>query len=374
MKILIVKLSALGDIVHTVPVVDSIVHFLPQSEIDWVVEARLADLVRLHPLVRKVVEVDTRSWRSLEVVSALERGIFSSIRALCEERYDVVLDLQGNIKSGLVTFITGAPFRFGWPFFSVREWPNVLATNRKITVPDSVVPIRDRLIWTVENACRLLNGEKDETSQRKVITSSFRPHDEDVCFQRQQLIDAGISINSRIVGIHPGTTWDTKKWDDRRWKELVAYLTRGDDVVRDYDIGVVVFWGGKEEFRKAESLKMVNNNKVIVWRGGSLRDLTAALSLMDVFVGPDTGPLHLAALLGIPTVSFYRATDARRNAPSKREGQYHISLQSPLPCSPCMKKRCRNNESCSVSITPIAVYRSILDILNSTPLNDRRLF
>jgi heptosyltransferase-1 len=131
-KILVVKTSALGDIVHTYPVIDYLRKKFPHAQIDWVVEAPFAGLVQSHPAVNRVLTVATKQWRK----KIFSRETFQSIgkfrKQLQNVHYDVVFDFQGNIKSGLIVSLANSPIKVGFGKQTVPEWPNLLFTNRHI--------------------------------------------------------------------------------------------------------------------------------------------------------------------------------------------------------------------------------------------------
>ena len=143
MKVLIIKASALGDVVHALPVLAWLHSAAPELEIDWLVEEGFAPLLDNHPLLRRVLRLRTKAWRRAGVRDGL-REIWHMIGALRREAYDLVLDLQGNSKSGLFTLLSGAPLRYGFARDGVREWPNLLVTNRKVTLAERDFHISDR--------------------------------------------------------------------------------------------------------------------------------------------------------------------------------------------------------------------------------------
>jgi len=118
----------------------------------------------------------------------------------------------------------------------------------------------------------------------------------------------------------------------------------------------VLTWGNREEKELVTEIRRESGGRAILWRGGEIRDLVALLSHADLVVAGDTGPLHIAAALGRPTVSLFRATDARRNAP---RGPHHLFLQAPLDCSPCLLKQCTREKECSRSIPVQEVARAV---------------
>ncbi|MCX7822409.1 MAG: glycosyltransferase family 9 protein [Syntrophobacterales bacterium] len=350
-KILIVKLSAFGDVVHALPIADYIKEYLPNAEIDWVVEEPLKELLAAHPLINRIYALDTKRLRRNPLGSEARQVLLYLRREMAKGRYNAALDLQGNIKSAIFTILSQAPRRYGFSRLDVREFPNLLATNIKVTV--NLRPIRMKLLHIAK---RFLEEEgvllKKEDSFYNNPLNHIIDYPEQAN-QRQLLIEEGWR-GEPIIGIIPGTTWKTKMWHPKRWIELMKLLCRK-------KLGrILIFWGNEKERSFSEKLVLETAQQYslhggynpIVWRGGSIRSLIATLSLTKVVIGPDTGPLHLAALIGIPTISFYRSTDSRRNAPS---GGLHSALQSPLSCSPCLKKKCLYDEACSASISAVEI-------------------
>jgi heptosyltransferase-1 len=158
----------------------------------------------------------------------------------------------------------------------------------------------------------------------------------------------------KIVVCHTGTTWSTKLWPFDSWLALIRWM------IADMDILPVLTWGNKEEKTVAENIFREIGLPLLLWDGGSLGDLTALLDRAVLVLGSDTGPVHMAAALGTPTVSFYRVTDASRNGP---RGQGHICLQAPLDCSPCLQKKCEKDDECGHSIGVADVQLAVEKIL-----------
>jgi heptosyltransferase-1 len=363
LKILIVKLSALGDIVHALPVVDYIKSHLPTAEIDWVVEERFKELLATHPLINQIYPVDTKTIRQNPTKGC--RILFNLGKVMASRGYDVALDLQGNIKSGIFTILSRAPLRYGFSKSEVRELPNLFATNRRIPPPKGIQPIRARILHI---AAKFLEDVEALDSAGNKIYYWDRPlnylvNSQEKLYQEKLLRNQGWN-GEPLIGIIPGTTWKTKMWHLDRWRECLELLTRN-------NIGrALIFWGSQDE--RAFANKILDSSRIsyqqhhqhhqpIIWQGGSLKSLIAAISLTSVVIGPDTGPLHLAALIGIPTISIYRATNHIRNAP---RGPIHASYQVPLSCSPCLKKRCNFDELCSLAISAEVVINHIKTILS----------
>jgi heptosyltransferase-1 len=339
MKVLIVKVSALGDVVHALPVLAWLKSADPGLEIDWLVEEGFAPLLEGHPLLRKIIRLDTRGWRKQGMFEAV-RGSLGVIRQLRREHYDVVLDLQGNSKSGVFTRLCGAPMRFGFAKDSVREWPNLLATNRKVTLLEGNHHISDRSLAIARKAFPA--GSKSSAAGPLTIDGKARSVVE------KQLNERGLAGKTLIV-LHYGTTWKTKLWPLDLWCELAGKLCDLEGCQP------ILTWGNEEERIAVTSIHEASGKRAEIWPRGSLMELAALLERADLVVGGDTGPIHIAAAVGTPTVSLFRVTDATRNGP---RGEKHIWLQSPLDCSPCLRKECERNAECGRSLTLQQVFEA----------------
>jgi heptosyltransferase-1 len=340
MRILIVKISALGDVVHALPVLAYIKSAYPEAKIDWLVEEGFAPLLEGHSLLRKVHRLGLKRWRR-EGLRAVLSGIKATLTDLRHERYDIVLDLQGNCKSGLFTWLCGAPRRYGFSRSGVREWPNLLATNHKVPLTSADHHISDRSLAVVREAfpagsVRPLAGPMDVSPKARAAVD-------------KQLTELGLNGRSLVV-FQYGTTWDTKLWPLDCWQELAQQLCREDQ------LRPVLIWGNDAELQAAESISRATGGQAVVWPRGTLQELAALLERADLVIGGDTGPIHIAAALETPTVSIFRVTDASRNGP---RGSLHIRLQSPMLCSPCLKKECAQDTECGHSISVVQVLNAV---------------
>ncbi len=215
MRVLIVKTSALGDIVHAMPVLDYLHKASEGIEIDWVVEERFADLLSANPLVSNVFTVDTRKWRSRLFSPSTWREIFSLKNRLAERRYSIVFDLQGNIKSGLIARFSGCSRRYGFDADAVRESANLRFTTNH-------VPLRKQDHHVTDRSLRVASVPfgKDYTGMRLETEIATSAADD----QSAGLFLA--TLNDGLVFLfHPGTTWKTKLWHEQGWIELGRELT-----------------------------------------------------------------------------------------------------------------------------------------------------
>jgi len=330
-NILIVKVSALGDVVHALPVLAWLKSAQSDVQIDWLVEESFAPFLDAHPMVRHLHRINTKAWRRDGVLTSL-KGFKQTVARLRREQYDLVLDLQGNAKSGFFTLFCGASKRYGFDKDSVRETPNLLATNRKVALDDQAFHITDRSLAIAKAA--LPHGTEarlagplplDEAAQQSV---------------RSILQEKDLSSGPLVV-LHYGTTWETKLWSLKSWQTLASRLV-------EQGVRPILTWGNQAEADAVKAIDQSTGQRCCIWPRGSLKELTALLAEVDLVVGGDTGPIHIAAAVNTPTVSIFRATDAARNAP---RGEMHRSIQSRLDCSPCLKKQCDRDAECCASIT-----------------------
>jgi heptosyltransferase-1 len=341
MKVLIVKISALGDVVHALPVLAWLKSADPQMEIDWLVEEGFASLIEGHPMLSRVHRLGLKRWRR-EGWGAILRGIRQTLSSLREEKYDLVLDLQGNSKSGLFTLLSGAAKRYGFARDGVREWPNLLATNRKVELGAASHHVSERSLAVARAA--FPDGKEAPLAGPMIVSPKAQARVE------KQLAELDLEHQPLVV-LQYGTTWTTKLWPLACWQELVGRLCD------ERDLRPVLIWGNEAEREACREICKASDGRTVIWPRGTLPELVALLQKADLVVGGDTGPIHIAAAVGTATVSLFRVTDATRNGP---RGEGHIRLQSPLDCSPCLRKVCDRNAECGRSIEVETAFDAVV--------------
>lgn len=344
MKVLIVKVSALGDVVHALPVLAHLHAVHSDMVVDWLVERSFAPLLEGHPLLRRVIHIDTRGWRRQGPAVAV-RGAWAVGRQLRKERYDVVLDLQGNSKSGLFTWLSGARKRFGFDAGQTREWLNTLTTNYKVSVPPECHHISSRYLRIAHQA---FPGETDVP-----LCGPLPVADQAAGAVAAMLEEHSLTPGEFLVA-HYGTTWETKLWPLDCWIELARSLALEDGRQ------LVLTWGNDAEKLAAERIAEACQGRAVIWPRGTLQELVALLAGARLVIGADTGPVHIAAAVGTPTVSIFRVTDSLRNGPP---GGNHIRIQAPMDCSPCLRKTCDLDRECGRSVTVATVQGAVAKLL-----------
>jgi lipopolysaccharide heptosyltransferase I len=333
LHVAIVKLSSLGDVVHALPVARALRAARPGWRISWIVEAREAALLHGQPWLDAVVAVDTRRWRRLlrsgpRVLQAA-REIVAVRRELARATFDVAMDLQGLLKSGLVTAGTRARRRIGFAASHCREPVNALFTTCRVVPPPGARHV-------VEQYCALLDPLDVPHATPAIEIAIDRGADRRA---QEFLATAGIKHGDRLVVLNPGAGRARKRWPLAHFRQLANQLW-GNAGVR-----VLVTWGPGEE-ASARLLAAGLVSKPIVAPATDIPGLAALLRHATVVVGSDTGPIHLAAGLGTPTVGLYGPTRADRNRPF---GPHTAAVESP--------------DGTMAAITPSAVFDAVLEYL-----------
>lgn len=335
MRILIIKTSSLGDIIHALPVLSYLRQISPVAAIDWVVDEAFRDLVSDNPLIERVLTVAFRRWKKTPLATQTRHELMAFVKDLRQQHYDLVFDLQGNSKSGLVCRLARAERKIGFSREHLQERLNLLFTTEQVSFKET-----DRN--AVQRYLRVVS------SPFAVSTDNWQPRSDIATSAADEAVaDAALSRSgSPQILLHTGTTWQTKLWYEDGWLEL------GQQLLQQYPSAILLFsWGNDEEKERAERLVCQLGERALLLPPVSLKQFAAVLKRCDLVVGCDTGPVHLAAAVGTPTVSFYRCTDGQRNGPY---GAHHAVIQSPLPCTVCMRKQCDQDDVCRRSITPAA--------------------
>jgi heptosyltransferase-1 len=352
--VLVVKLSALGDVAHALPVVEYLGRAAPGAQVDWVVDRRFAGILEGNPGLRRVIPLDLAAWKREWAAGNSRREAANAVRLLREGGYDAAFDIQGNIKSGVVTRLSGAGLRFGFDRSGVRESPNLFFTNRHVRSRREDVHVTQKILRVVSAA---FGGEIPSWWTVPGIVTSEAADNEAARLLGELLPDR----NPRLA-IHAGTTWNTKKMDPDFWAG-VSRLLRD----RFPRLGVFLSWGTEGEREEAEGIRRLAGGATRVLPRLALRQLAALYKACGYMLGPDTGPLHIAAAAGARTVSIFRGSDGKYAAP---RGPGHRFLQAPLPCTACQikgDKVCERDAECRKSILPETAAGAMAGLMEGVP-------
>ena len=313
MNVALVKLSSLGDVVHALPVAAALHARLPRARVAWIVERREAAILRGNPAVDEVIPVDTRGWRDCRtlVAAAAVAGQLAELRRhLRGARFDVAIDLQGLLKSGVLTAATRAPLRIGYAAAHCRERMNALFTNRHVSPPASARHVVERYLALLEPlGVRALSVEfplpMDALAEARIDDFLTR---------------SGLKPRSRLIVLNPGAGRADKRWPVERFRALTERLTL------EAGAAVVVVWGPDEVALAETIVDSSRAGRALLAPPTSVEELVSLLRRASVVVGGDTGPLHLAAALAVPCVGLYGPTLVERTGPY---GQTERALVGP---------------------------------------------
>ncbi len=333
-RLLIVKTSAIGDVIHALPVVQAIKDAAPGLTLDWVVRARSADVLRGNPAIDTLRVLPDKP--SLGDLLALRRELYAA-------RYDMALDMQGLALSGLVTALSGAPVRLGWD--RGREGNRLFLTH-------PLVPGKGPVRYEID----LLYGFAE-------ALGVYTAHPE---FTPQPYLAAGGAAKAAAwlqslphprVALNVGASRAYKRWPAERWGEVAQGLAEGG--------AGLVFIGDKTDAAVVSTLvPMLAGGSFVDLAGQTtLRELASVLAACDLLVSGDSGPMHLAVAVGTPAVALFGATDPRRHGPY---GRRNVVLHDPAPGAMVPGKRPTEDAGAAslARLTPAQVLAAVRDITN----------
>jgi heptosyltransferase I len=335
MRVLVIKTSSMGDVIHTLPALTDASRALPGIRFDWVVEENFAEIPAWHPAVEQVIPVALRRWRKQPLRTLIGGEWRAFTRRLRQTRYDAVIDAQGLLKSALLTRYVRAPVH-GLDRNSAREPLASLFYRHHHAVAwgrHAVERVRDLFAQSLGYD---LSGEAC-----------------DYGLERSRLAPTTGATPPYLVFLH-GTTWPTKHWPERYWRELTELAVSSGWEVR-------LPWGNEAERARAGRIAE-GLDQAHVLPSTNLAGMAAELAGARACVAVDTGLGHLAAAFDVPTISLFGPTHPGYTG---AWGPHQHHLASDFPCAPCLKKRCRH--------TPTREERARFDLASEQPLCFTRL-
>jgi len=343
-SILIIKLSAIGDVVHTLPVLEVLRESFPRARIDWVVEEAASDIVKGHPAVDEVIVSRRKTWQKalfspLDLASTCGE-VFRFIQRLRSTSYDIVLDLQGLFKSGVLAGIARGNRKVGMT--GAREGAGLFLGEPPVAV-DAAVHAVDRYL---KLAARL-GCDISRWDGRLPVT------DADRAGAHRLLLGAGIDGDD-FVAVNPVAKWETKLWVPARFSALC------DRIIHETGCRVV-FTGGVDDRGYVDGIIDGMRRPAVNIAGlTGLRELACVYERARLMVTTDTGPMHIAAAMQCPVVALFGPTAPGRTGPrGKAAGRVVVAG---VPCSPCFRKHC-GDPVCMTGIEPERVFNEAAEIL-----------
>lgn len=339
MRVLLIKTSSMGDLIHTLPALTDAGRAIPGIKFDWMVEEGFTEIPAWHPQVERVIPVALRRWRK-HLFSSTTRAELGRLKEqLAGHHYDLILDAQGLVKSALLTFLTkGTRAGLGWG--SAREALASLFYQRKHKVNfKQHAVVRMRSLFSLALDYPMPTTPPDFGLDRLPL-------------QKQE------SVAKYLVFLH-GTTWTTKQWPEEYWVSLA-------NLASQQGYRVKISGGNIAELERAQRIATQSSCVDVLPR----LDITSMAQLLagaDGVVAVDTGFGHLAAALGVPTVSLYGATNPDYTSAI---GASSLHLSAEFPCAPCLSRHCTYRLSsavkpaCYETLPPVRVWMALHRLLS----------
>ena len=333
-KLLLVKLTSMGDIIHTLPALTDLMRAKPDISIDWAIDPNFAEIANWHNFINKktnkIINTPIRQWKKDGWIKSIRAGKIKNLKTeLTKTKYDLIIDAQGLIKSALVAKFAKPSKSANTPIIgydrkSIRDSSACFFYNQKYNISKRLHAVeRIRQLFATHFKYDLNSYELDyginknlksnKYSWPKAINKPKKPY---------------------IVCLH-GTTWNSKLWPTQHWVEFVI-----ESIKRGYAIKITS--GNDIEFKRAQDIKsgaitVIPDADIQVLPRLNITDVALMLNSAAAATAVDTGFAHLAAALNTPQISIYGSTNSKLTA---AYGHHQKSLQSTIECSPCMKREC----------------------------------
>jgi heptosyltransferase I len=366
-RILLIKLSAVGDVVHTIPVLNKLRRRYPTAHLDWLVTPGIAELLRHHPAITNIIEFEreawSKPWRLTPFVSYAR--LASKLR---QAAYDLVIDMHGQFRTAALTLATGAPARIGFDRPRAGVWDasprkfseqarkhawqgaregSWIAYTHHIPIPTLDLHAVDRYL----NVGPILGLEKAPADFSFPIQQSAVSRVDSLL--RRHGVD-----NADLVIMAPGTVWETKHWGSDKFSKVAGhFMSKG---------FAVILTGSQRERVVCEEVADLAPGAIDLAGMTTLSELAALIRRSAICITNDSGPMHLAVAVDRPVISIFGPTDPIWIGPY---GRANAVLQADLECSPCYLRRlkhCGHGHACMRGVSPLAVIERAESILGAS--------
>ncbi len=345
MNILIVKLSAIGDVIHTLPALNAIRANYPDAHITWLVETAAAELVVGHRALDRVIVSDRKRWLR-ELKGPRRRQAMTEIRlfwrALRDTDYDIIIDFQALLKSALLVWLARGRRKIGFDKGMQHQEHSYLLLNERVPAVDMEVHALTRGVLLlqaigIESSAVVYDVPISDRDHRRVDTL---------------LTDNGINGKRPLVAINPVALWETKLWRNDRFAALA------DRLVSEFKTDVVFTGGPGDRDTIADIRRMMGEEAADLSGRTTLTMLASLYQRAALLVTTDTGPMHLSAAVDTKVVALFGPTAPWRTGPF---GEGHTVVRTAPSCSPCFKRKCDVHQCrCMEDISVEQVMAAIL--------------
>ncbi len=342
-RILIVKLSAIGDVVHTLPALSALRRHYPRAHITWLVEEASAGLIVDHPDLDAVLISRRKTWlRGFK--SPLRRlhwqALTGFVNHLRGQRFDLVLDFQFSLKGAVLIALARARRKVGFGRGLAHQEHSYVVLNERIPAVSMELHALDRnllMLQAIGVPCREIeyNVPIGERHRRNAL---------------QLRSEFGQAAGAPFAAINPMAQWESKLWSRKRFARVADHLQKELQLP-------AIFTGGPDDRSYIDDIRRMMTVPAPSLAGRTdLLTLAALLQQARLVVTTDTGPMHIAAAVGTPTVALFGPTAPWRTGPY---GRGHQVIQADRPCSPCFKRHCPHSKACMATITAEQVMATV---------------
>ena len=341
-RLLVIKPSSLGDIVHALPAVAALRCWSPTATITWLVKPEWREILEGNPDIDEVITLPASRWSWLQTV-----------RLLRSKRFDLVVDLQGLFRSGLIAWLTGAPLRVG--FAAAREGSTLFYTHR-VPLPVAQAPWRLLDMHAVDRNLMVAAHLGADIRHVRFHLPSLASDEKEI---EAWLQEAGVQQSDRLIAIAPVDRLGIRSWPLDRFVSVAATLSQLPNVR-------IVLIGAPTERWAVEKFWQPVGNKLLDLVGKTrIRQLGVLLRRMRLLIVNDSAPMHIAAAVGTPVLGLFGPSSPSHHGPL---GDGHVVLRTDIPCSPCGRSICinPNHLECLTSITVEDVVKKANEMLGGS--------
>jgi lipopolysaccharide heptosyltransferase I len=345
MRILIIKMSSLGDVVHAIPVARAIKQALPHCRVEWLVEEGMEGVLACVPQVERIHIWPRRQWMTKVLKPSNWREVAGQVRSFVAgirtHHYDLVLDLQGLFKSAVWLLAARCHKRALWDGTSESRF-HLFA--RRIKVSEEDLHAVERNLQVAQQLVPISGEARFELTIPLEATRSVSV----------KMKEAGWENGRPYCVLIPNARWESKLWLAERFAQVA------DNIQKRWDMGVVLVGSPKDRVMNSRIAAKMRRAPVELTAKTTLVQLMALLKGAHCVVSVDSGPMHLAAALGVPVIAIFGPTAPWRTGPY---GKGHRVLRAAVPCSPCFKTRCKL-KTCMTMLSSEQVEEALDQVIN----------
>jgi heptosyltransferase-1/heptosyltransferase-2 len=329
-NILIIKMSSLGDILHTLPFAAALRERFKTAKISWLVHPQFSDFIPYPSVIDEIIFFDKANFKKMSILKKM--GYFlKTCRLLRSKRFDLVIDMQGLFKSAVFALTSGCKNRIG--YCEMRELSGFV--SKAIRGKNMNAHVIERYL----DVARFLGSE---VKSIEFPIADLTDAEKSICDKLKKF-----GVNGKYVVFVVGARWSTKEWLTKHYAKLAQMIIK--------DGFFVVLAGGESDAKKSSEIKSLAKDVIDFTGKTNLKELAALIKLSVFYISADTGPLHLAAALKKPLIAMYGPTLPSRTGPYANDNA--AVIQTPLSCAGCLRKKC-GDWRCMEDITPKSVYEA----------------